>query len=109
MQSTPAPHPNEEYTLPCAEALLAGTMALIAGNVQACCGAHREAMAGKIVSNLTALAEGVAVSSAVEALLHGHTPAARHGQRSAYHALCACCARVATQQALAAGVIETSA
>lgn len=32
------------------------------------------------------------MSSAVEALLEGHTPGARHGKRSAYRAMCACCA-----------------
>jgi hypothetical protein len=72
------------------------------------------------------------VSSAVEALLEGHTPAARHGKRSAYRAMCACCApepealegkpqrrsvnrptlawrtRLAAQQALAEGAGETS-
>lgn len=69
MQSTPATHPNEEYTIPCAEALLAGTMALMTGHVQACCGAHREAMASKIVSNLTALAEDPLLSPGFKTLL----------------------------------------
>ncbi|OYQ40185.1 hypothetical protein CHU94_12790 [Rhodoferax sp. TH121] len=32
------------------------------------------------------------MTSAVEALLQGHTPAARHGKRSAYRPMCACCA-----------------
>lgn len=32
------------------------------------------------------------MTSAVEALLEGHTPAIRHGKRSAYRAMCACCA-----------------
>eukprot|EP01041_Mallomonas_annulata_P039985 gene39985-63783_t len=32
----------------CAEALLAGTMALMTGHVPACCGARREAMAGML-------------------------------------------------------------
>lgn len=31
------------------------------------------------------------MTSAVEALLQGHTPAARHGKRSAYRPMCACC------------------
>jgi hypothetical protein len=31
------------------------------------------------------------MSSAVAALIEGHTPAARHGRRSAYRAMCACC------------------
>lgn len=32
------------------------------------------------------------MSSAVQALLEGHSSAARHGKRSAYRAMCACCA-----------------
>lgn len=32
------------------------------------------------------------MSSAVAALIEGHTPAARHGRRSAYRPMCACCA-----------------
>lgn len=31
------------------------------------------------------------MSSAVAALIEGHTPAARHGRRSAYRPMCACC------------------
>jgi len=69
MQSTSQAHPNEEYTMPCAEALLAGTMALMTGHVQACCGAHREAMVGKIVANLTALAEDPLLSPGFKTLL----------------------------------------
>lgn len=69
MQSIPQAHPNEEYTLPCAEALLAGTMALMTGHVQACCGAHREAMVGKIVANLTVLAEDPLLSPGFKTLL----------------------------------------
>lgn len=69
MQSIPQAHLNEEYTMPCAEALLAGTMALMTGHVQACCGAHREAMVGKIVANLTALAEDPLLSPGFKTLL----------------------------------------
>lgn len=43
---------DEEYSLPCAEALLAGTLALMTGHTQACCDSHREAMGRKIVANL---------------------------------------------------------
>ena len=48
---------DEEYSLPCAEALLAGTLALMTGYVQACCDSHREAMGRKIVSNLQLLGQ----------------------------------------------------
>lgn len=47
---------DEEYSLPCAEALLAGTLALMTGWAQACCDGHREPMARKIVANLQSLA-----------------------------------------------------
>lgn len=70
MQSTPVtPNTTEEYTMPCAEALLAGTLALMTGHVQACCGAHREAMVAKIVSNLTALTEDPMLSPGFKTLL----------------------------------------
>lgn len=48
---------DEEYSLPCAEALLAGTLALMTGYVQACCDSHREAMGHKIVTNLQLLGQ----------------------------------------------------
>lgn len=48
---------DEEYHLPCAEALLAGTLALMTGHVQACCDDHRQLMNAKIVANLAHLAE----------------------------------------------------
>lgn len=47
---------DEEYCMPCVEALLAGTLALMTGHLQACCDGHREAMAAKIASNLAQLA-----------------------------------------------------
>lgn len=72
MQSTHATQENshiEEYTMPCSEAILAGTMALMTGHVQTCCSAHREAMAGKIVSNLAALAADPLLSPGFKTLL----------------------------------------
>lgn len=51
-ESVPALHGDEEYGLPCAEALLAGALALMTGHAQACCDNHREGMARKIVHNL---------------------------------------------------------
>lgn len=50
-------HTDEEYSLPCAEALLAGTLALMTGYVQACCDSHRDAMGRKISANLQMLAD----------------------------------------------------
>ncbi len=48
---------DEEYNLPCAEALLAGTLALMTGYMQACCDSHRDAMGRKIVTNLQLLGQ----------------------------------------------------
>ena len=48
---------GEEYSMPCAEALLAGTLALMTAYVQACCDSHRDAMVRKIVANLQFLSE----------------------------------------------------
>ncbi|UJB67169.1 hypothetical protein YS110_21600 [Acidovorax sp. YS12] len=46
----PSSH-DEEYSLPCAEALMAGTLALMTGFAQAG-GMQRDAMRAKIVANL---------------------------------------------------------
>lgn len=51
------PLADEEYPMPCAEALLAGTLALMTAHAQACCDGHRAQMAAKIVDNLSRLAE----------------------------------------------------
>lgn len=48
---------NEEYSLPCVEALLGGTLALMTGHVQACCDKQRGLMGLKIANNLSRLAE----------------------------------------------------
>jgi len=48
---------SEEYSLPCAEALLAGTLALMTGYAQGCCESHREPMGRKIVANLQNLSQ----------------------------------------------------
>lgn len=46
------PDADEEYALPCAEALLAGTLALMTGHAQAICPNRRMLMALKIRHNL---------------------------------------------------------
>lgn len=43
---------DEEYVLPCTEALLAGTLALMTGQAQSACARQRMLMAKKIRSNL---------------------------------------------------------
>ena len=55
--TAPAASCVEEYDLPCAEALLAGTLALMTGYVQACCDSHRDAMGRKVAGNLQLLAQ----------------------------------------------------
>jgi len=63
-------HADEEYSLPPVEALLAGTLALMTG-----CAQHsgpvcqRELMVGKVVSNLTELAQHPALSRPMRVLL----------------------------------------
>ncbi|MGQ0711761.1 MAG: hypothetical protein ACT4NV_18670 [Rhodoferax sp.] len=47
---------QEEYTLPSAEALLAGTLALMTGHTQSECARQRSLMELKIVANLQQLA-----------------------------------------------------
>lgn len=49
------PDADEEYTLPCAEALLAGTLALMTGHAQNVCPNRRMLMALKIRHNLDRL------------------------------------------------------
>lgn len=60
---------DEEYHLPCAEALLAGTLALMTGHAQACCDNNRQLMNAKIISNLSQLAEHALLSPQFRAAL----------------------------------------
>lgn len=60
---------EEEYHLPCAEALLAGTLALMTGHAQACCDNHRQLMDAKIVANLSRLGEHPILSAQFRAAL----------------------------------------
>lgn len=46
------PHEDEEHVMPCAEALLAGTLALMTGHAQNACATQRNLMGRKIRSNL---------------------------------------------------------
>ena len=46
-----------EYALPCAEAVMAGTLALMTGYARCGCAVHRQMMAEKAAANLLALAE----------------------------------------------------
>ena len=53
----------DEYALPCAEALLAGTLALMTGYARCGCAVHRQMMAEKAAANLLALAKHSPLSS----------------------------------------------
>ncbi|MGE0349014.1 hypothetical protein [Hydrogenophaga sp.] len=68
------PHANEtadeEYTMPCVEALLAGTLALMTGYAQSACDCpHRAAMARKLVCNLYHLSEHPQLSSPMRTMV----------------------------------------
>lgn len=63
-------HADEEYDLPCAEALLAGTLALLtacAQNPPEC--PHRPLMASKLVSNLIRLSHHPAFTPTMRTML----------------------------------------
>lgn len=51
-----------EYHLPCAEALLAGTLALMTGHAQSTCPRRQEQMAARIIGNMDALVQQSAFS-----------------------------------------------
>jgi hypothetical protein len=61
---------EEEYTMPCVEALLAGTLALMTGVAQSAPGCStREPMARKIVENLELLARHAQLSAPMRSML----------------------------------------
>lgn len=69
-QPLPDARDDEEYALPCVEALLAGTLALMTGVAQAAPGcAHVGPMAAKIVANLGELADHLALSEPMRLML----------------------------------------
>lgn len=60
---------DEEYGMPCAEALLAGALALMTGHAQACCAGQRGVMARKVADNLHMLARHSALSPEFRTML----------------------------------------
>jgi hypothetical protein len=62
-------HADEEYGMPCAEALLAGALALMTGHAQACCAGQREHMARKVADNLQLLARHPSLSAEFRSML----------------------------------------
>lgn len=59
---------DEEYVMPCAEALMAGTLALMTGYACCVCAQHRDMMAKKAVSNLHALSQHPQLSMGLRAV-----------------------------------------
>lgn len=59
-----------EYHLPCAEALLAGILALMTGHAQSECPGRQARMAERIVENIEALAQHAAFSAQFRMALH---------------------------------------
>ena len=57
MNTEPELHEDEEHVMPCAEAMLAGTLALMTGHAQSACATQRNLMGRKIRSNLFFLGE----------------------------------------------------
>ena len=53
---------DDEYTMPCAEAILAGTLALMTGHARCGCATHRDMMATKAAANLASLAQHPVIS-----------------------------------------------
>lgn len=62
-----SPSSDMAYLLPRAEALLAGTLALMTGHAQACCDNSRRLMAAKIAANLSLMTEHPALSPRFQA------------------------------------------
>ncbi|WP_326539254.1 hypothetical protein [Pseudorhodoferax sp.] len=62
-------HADEEYGMPCAEALLAGALALMTGHAQACCAGQRDLMARKVADNLQLLARHPSLSAEFRSML----------------------------------------
>lgn len=62
-------HENEEHVLPCAEAMLAGTLALMTGHAQSACATQRDLMGRKIRSNLFFLGQHPGLSASFRTVI----------------------------------------
>lgn len=61
---------DDDVSLPCAEALVASTLALMTGHAQACCAERRTEMARQTASNLLSLAQNPLMSAGFRAMAH---------------------------------------
>lgn len=59
---------DEEYVMPCAEALMAGTLALMTGHARCASSEYRNMMANKAASNLLALSQHPQMSASLRAV-----------------------------------------
>jgi hypothetical protein len=63
MNLTAQPQDDDGIEMPCAEAMLAGTLALMTGHAESRCAQHKALMARKVVSNLFFLANHPALNA----------------------------------------------
>lgn len=59
---------DEEYVMPCAEALMAGTLALMTGHARCGCAQHRDMMARKAAVNLNTLSHHPHISDGLRSV-----------------------------------------
>jgi hypothetical protein len=69
VNTEPELHEDEEHVMPCAEAMLAGTLALMTGHAQSACTTQRDLMGRKIRSNLFFLGEHPGLSPSFRTVL----------------------------------------
>lgn len=70
MNQATEPFEDEEHVMPCAEAMLAGTLALMTGHAQSACANQRDLMGRKIRSNLFFLGQHPALSPSFRKVVH---------------------------------------
>ena len=71
IESTDSTCPEDgevEYVMPCAEALMAGTLALMTGHARCGCAQHRDMMARKAAVNLHSLSQHPHISDALRSV-----------------------------------------
>lgn len=68
-RGAPSSQDDEEYEMPCAEALLAGTLALMTAYAQSGREGHRAMMAKKVASNIQVLAQHPLLSRGFKTML----------------------------------------
>ena len=80
---------DDEYVMPCAEAMLAGTLALVTGHAECDCPRQRDLMARKVRSNLYFLAQHPGLSPefrTVAQRMHDHWDRLIGPRQTVWHA-----------------------